>query len=94
MKKISSLCGAAVLSVVVASCGGGSGNDAMQNNDVVTPAPEPVGTAGEEATAAQPEPAAPSDALPGTASPMPIIGGVGALLVGAGVMLRRYVGRG
>jgi hypothetical protein len=94
MKKISSLCGAAILSVVVASCGGTPDNDARRNTDVATAAPEPVGTAGEEATAAQPEPAGAPDALPGTASPMPIIGGVGALLVGAGVILRRYIGRG
>ena len=89
MKTIFSLCGAAMLSIVAVSCGGGPDNDAMQNNDVVTAAPEPVGTTGEQASGAAPV----ADALPGTASPIPLIGGLGALLVGGGLVLRHYVGR-
>jgi hypothetical protein len=92
---IPSLCGVAILSMVVASCGGGADNEAMQNEAAPPAAVAPVGTTGDQATMAEPAPAsAPTVAeLPGTASPMPLVGGLGVLLVGGGIVLRRYIHR-
>jgi hypothetical protein len=93
MKRIPSLCGAAMLSMVVASCGGAADNATTPANDVATVAPEPVGTTGEEQMPAQRDADPAPDALPGTASPMPLIGGIGVLLIGGGLVLRRCVNR-
>jgi hypothetical protein len=94
MTTIPRLCGVAILSMAVVSCGGGADDNETMPNEAAPPAvAAPVGTAGEQAASPAPEPAPPAGDLPATASPTPLVGGLGVLLVGGGILLRRYVHR-
>jgi hypothetical protein len=94
MKKLCSLVGSAVLSMMATACGGAS-----DENGTASPVNGTAGTSGMDDVAAPPaaEPAERADApqpaaLPATASPLPLVGALGALLVGGAIGLRRYLG--
>lgn len=90
MKAISKLCGVVILALVVASCGRDRANEAGQNDAVAPVLAEPTGTTGDQSSGADPVDVPRGDALPATASPVPLVGGAGAILLVSGVLLRRY----
>ena len=95
MQTIPRLCGVVILSMVAASCGGNPDDEAVRDEGAPAAAAAlPVGTAGEQAAAAESAPASPTapGELPGTAGSMTLVGGLGVLLVGGGIMLR-YIRR-
>jgi hypothetical protein len=91
MTEFAKWCGIAVCTLSISACG--SGQDADQAQDQGETAP-PSGTVGDTGTAestTSEEPALTTrDALPGTASPFPLVGGTGALLVCTAQALRHY----
>jgi len=90
MNSIASICGVAILSLAVASCGGGQDDDPIQSDAAASSVTEPVSPTIDQSSAADPVDAPRNDTLPGTASPMPLVGVLGALLVGGAMVLRRH----
>jgi hypothetical protein len=92
MMKPATVFGIVLLSATVACGGGADENEAVDAVQETAPSQqEPTGTSGVEV--AEPQPAAENmpqaeAALPNTASPLPLVGGIGALLVGGGIGLR------
>jgi hypothetical protein len=93
MTKFLGLVGVAVLAGTTA-CGGAPEDD-RNVNAPAEEVPQSVGTSGtgNEAQPPTDAPAAVGEAnLPATASPLPLYGGLGVVLVGAGFALRRLRG--
>jgi hypothetical protein len=91
MTKLAKWCGLAACTLSISACGGGRDADEAQDQNQTASPVEAVGSTGTGQSTITDE-AAPTrpDALPGTASPLPLVGGIGALLVGTSMALRFY----
>lgn len=98
MTQLATFCGIAVFTLSISACGGGRDAGEAEGQDQLAPPSEAVGSTGTGPSnlAEQQDAERTIEALPGTASPLPLIGGVGALLLCTSMVLRsfrRRVGR-